>query len=54
VRAHVGIPWNMSGTPCAVESPAPLLGQHTDEVLRDVLQMPEAEIAGLRERGVLA
>ena len=53
VRTHVGIPWKMSGTPCAVQQPAPLLGQHTDEVLRDVLQMSEGEIAGLRERGVL-
>lgn len=53
VRAHVGIPWKMSGTPCAVEQPAPLLGQHTDEVLRDVLKMSEQEIAGVRERGVL-
>jgi crotonobetainyl-CoA:carnitine CoA-transferase CaiB-like acyl-CoA transferase len=53
VRTHVGIPWQMSGTPCAVEQPAPLLGQHTDEVLRDILHMPDAEIAGLRERGVL-
>jgi benzylsuccinate CoA-transferase BbsF subunit len=53
VRAHVGVPWWMSGTPCAVEQPAPLLGQHTDEVLRDVLRMSDAEIAGLRERSVL-
>jgi benzylsuccinate CoA-transferase BbsF subunit len=53
VRTHVGMPWQMSGTPCAVEQPAPLLGQHTDEVLRDVLQMSDAEIAGLRERGAL-
>ncbi len=54
VRTHVGIPWKMSGTPCAVVQPAPLLGQHTDEVLRDVLKLPEAQIAGLRERGVLS
>jgi benzylsuccinate CoA-transferase BbsF subunit len=52
VRTHVGVPWQMSGTSCAVERPAPLLGQHTDEVLRGVLNMSEAEIAGLRERGV--
>lgn len=52
-RTHVGIPWQMSGTPCAVRAPAPLLGQHTDEVLREWLQMSDEEIAGLRERGVL-
>ena len=51
-RIHVGIPWQMSGTPCAVQAPAPLLGQHTDEVLREVLRMPDAEIARLRERGI--
>jgi benzylsuccinate CoA-transferase BbsF subunit len=53
VRTHIGIPWRMSGTPCAVERPAPLLGQDTDAVLRDVLGLADAEIAGLRERGVL-
>ena len=53
MRTHVGIPWKMAGTTCAVEQPAPLLGQHTDEVLRDVLHYTDAEIAGLRERGVL-
>jgi benzylsuccinate CoA-transferase BbsF subunit len=51
-RIHVGIPWQMSGTPCAVQTPAPLLGQHTDEVLREVLRMSDAEIARLRERGI--
>ena len=53
VRTHVGIPWKMSATPCDVQSPAPCLGQHTDEVLREVLHFSDAEIAGLRERGVL-
>jgi len=53
VRTHVGIPWKLSATPCAVERPAPLLGQHTDEVLREVLHMPDTELAALRERGVL-
>jgi benzylsuccinate CoA-transferase BbsF subunit len=53
-RAHVGIPWQMSATPCAVEQPAPLLGQHTDEVLRDVLSMTNDQIADLHQRGVLS
>src|SRR5262249_31406543 len=52
VRAHVGIPWKMSETPTAVESPAPLLGQHTDEVLHEVLHYPDEKIAQLRESGV--
>jgi crotonobetainyl-CoA:carnitine CoA-transferase CaiB-like acyl-CoA transferase len=33
--------------------PAPTLGQHNDEVLRDILGLPDAEIAGLREAGVI-
>lgn len=52
-RTHVGIPWRMSATGCEVEAPAPLLGQHTDQVLREVLRLTDTEIAGLRERGVL-
>ncbi len=47
------------GTPLAPwsedESPvrAPLLGEHTDEVLRDTLALSDAEIARLRERDVI-
>ena len=32
---------------------APLLGEHTDEILRDVLSMSDAEIADLRTQGVV-
>jgi hypothetical protein len=30
-----------------------LLGQHTTEVLRDILRLPSATITRLREQGVL-
>ncbi len=36
-----------------VPEKAPTLGQHTDEVLRDVLRYDEQEIARLREAGAL-
>jgi benzylsuccinate CoA-transferase BbsF subunit len=52
-RQHCGIPWQMSATPLAVRAPAPLLGQHTDEVLTAVLGLSASEIATLRASGAL-
>jgi len=47
-RQHVGIPWRMSDTPCTVRQPAPCLGQHTDQVLRDVLGYSIEKITRLK------
>jgi 2-methylfumaryl-CoA isomerase len=33
---------------------APLLGENTDEILHDVLDMSESEIGGLHDDGVVA
>lgn len=52
-RLHLGIPWQMSDTPCAVRRPAPCLGEHTDDVLRRVVGYDDARIAQLRDAGVL-
>ncbi|MBL6077607.1 CoA transferase [Belnapia sp. T18] len=46
-------PVKLSATPPAYRSPPPVLGQHTEEVLGGLLGMPAAEIAALREKGVL-
>jgi crotonobetainyl-CoA:carnitine CoA-transferase CaiB-like acyl-CoA transferase len=46
-------PMKLSATPAATDLPPPLLGQHTDEVLRDVLGRSNDEIAALRAKGVL-
>jgi crotonobetainyl-CoA:carnitine CoA-transferase CaiB-like acyl-CoA transferase len=46
-------PMKMSGTPATSDKAPPLLGQHTDEVLRDVLGRSGDEIAALRARGVV-
>jgi len=46
-------PVSMNGTPFPVRLPPPALGQHTDEVLRDVLGMDAARIAALRRDGVI-
>jgi benzylsuccinate CoA-transferase BbsF subunit len=52
-RIHAGIPWQMSGSPCEVQAAAPLRGQHTDYVLRDILGLSAAEVQKLREGQVL-
>ena len=46
----LGFPVKLSATPQQVRYPAPLLGQHTDEVLAEFGLRPEA-LAALRERG---
>jgi crotonobetainyl-CoA:carnitine CoA-transferase CaiB-like acyl-CoA transferase len=49
----VGPPVRLSETPGAVRAPAPLLGEHTDEVLRERLGLSDREIARLREAGAI-
>jgi formyl-CoA transferase len=49
----IGSPIRMSGTPPVSRSAPPLLGQHTDEVLADLLGYSETRLAQLRERDVL-
>ncbi len=44
----VGNPIKLSDSPAEVKR-SPLLGEHTEEILRDVLGYSEAEIAELRE-----
>ncbi len=50
---HAGIPWRFSATPLAVRRAAPALGQHTDEVLREVLGYDADRIAALHAAGAL-
>jgi crotonobetainyl-CoA:carnitine CoA-transferase CaiB-like acyl-CoA transferase len=44
----VGPPVRLSETPGSIRRPAPLLGQHTEDVLREKLGMEDAEIERLR------
>jgi crotonobetainyl-CoA:carnitine CoA-transferase CaiB-like acyl-CoA transferase len=52
-KSHVGVPWISHDGPNGVPAPAPLLGADTDSVLSDMLGLTDAEIAELREAGVL-
>ena len=49
---NIGVPVKLSDTPGSVRTPAPLLGQHSDEVL-DQYGYAEAEIAALKDSGAL-
>jgi formyl-CoA transferase len=48
-----GIPFKLSATPPRVERHPPLLGEHTDEVLREQLDLGTDEIASLRQAGAI-
>ncbi|HJV81954.1 CaiB/BaiF CoA-transferase family protein [Noviherbaspirillum sp.] len=49
----VGSPIKMSETPPRYDMPPPMLGQHTQEVLGDMLGQSAEQIAALREKGVI-
>jgi CoA:oxalate CoA-transferase len=48
-----GSPLRLSETPGEVYAPAPLLGEHTKQILRDLLKYSDAEIAELAQAGVI-
>ena len=49
----VASPIKYSETPVADPVAPPLLGEHTDDVLRDLLDMGENEICALRDNGII-
>jgi formyl-CoA transferase len=46
-------PMRMSATPVVENRPPPLLGEHTDELLKERLGLTDLEIKALRDKGVL-
>ena len=53
-RPYLSRPFQFSKTPGATQLPAPLLGEHTEEVLREVAGMSDEEITELATLGVTA
>jgi crotonobetainyl-CoA:carnitine CoA-transferase CaiB-like acyl-CoA transferase len=51
--AMVASPIRMSESAVEYRHAPPLLGQHTEEVLKDVLELSEADIAAMREAGTI-
>ena len=48
-----GFPYKLSHTPASVRRPPPHRGQHTEEVLTDLLNYTPAEVASMKEQGVI-
>jgi crotonobetainyl-CoA:carnitine CoA-transferase CaiB-like acyl-CoA transferase len=49
----VASPLKLSGTPVRTDNPPPLLGQHTEQVLGDVLGWDAQRLAEMRAKGVI-
>jgi len=49
----IASPLRMSGTPVTYRYPPPTLGQHTDEILEELLGLGDAGRAALRAKGVI-
>jgi benzylsuccinate CoA-transferase BbsF subunit len=52
-RLYPGIPFRMSDTTLPPSTAAPCLGQHTEEICRELLRLSDDEIARLKEEKVL-
>ena len=47
---NVGMPIKLSESKAEIER-SPMLGEHTEEILRDVLELPDAQIDAMRDAG---
>ena len=52
-RLYPNVPFRLPQSPCRQSTRAPLLGEHTREICRDLLGMSEEETELLKREGVL-
>jgi crotonobetainyl-CoA:carnitine CoA-transferase CaiB-like acyl-CoA transferase len=50
---YIASPIKMSATPVEYRRGAPMIGEHTDEVLGELLGMDKGSVGKLREKGVV-
>lgn len=48
-----GVPIKLSETPGSVDKPAPLLGQHTEAILKQMLGLSDEDIVALRQQKII-
>ena len=46
-------PINLSATPVSYQRPPPMLGEHTEEVLSEILELNSADFENLKTMGVI-
>ena len=51
---YAGRPWRLSATPAVAPRAAPLMGEHNDFVLRELLGLTDSDVARLESEGVIA
>ena len=51
---YAGRPWRLSATPAVAPKAAPLMGEHNDFVLRELLGLTDSEVARLESEGIIA
>lgn len=49
----LGLPIRFDGTPASIDRPPPTLGEHTDEILMNLLGMSDKSVTGLRSAGIV-